>query len=51
MTNQAFTDVNRTGLRAIEMTGEPGDVYLGYSRLFHSPLEESIIARCHLYYD
>ena len=35
--NATFTDEFATELRVIELTGEPGDVYLGHPLMFHSP--------------
>jgi len=35
--NRSFCDEQGTQLRAVEVTGEPGDVFLGHPLLFHSP--------------
>jgi len=35
--DQCFADENGAELRVIELTGEPGDVYLGHPLMFHSP--------------
>jgi len=35
--NQTWTDEDGTELRVVEITGSPGDVFLGHPFLFHSP--------------